>query len=665
MHPRLIDALRDRGIVVLCGAGISMAPPSSLPSWWDFNRDVLRGLADRLASETSTKWVEGRFDALIERRETLRAFTPDFMAQLMAEEVGLDYFRCLEALDADAWNTNHAVLAALARAGRVRAIVTTNFDRLLERALIAVGVEHRVFASTASYEGLEAALASPASPLPLIKAHGSVEDPASMVDTLAQRVAGRPKALEDAITSLLRTHACLTLGFSGEDLAYDAGYLGLRAAATDGVLFHVLVLPGSRPRPAMRALLDAWGARGVVSEGVLPQSLLELAECVGVAVTPVADDGSHPPWKDRLAERTHAWVHSLGTVSAVNMFTALVDANGDDDQLLRYLMFFRRYYRSTEDALRPRYWRFEHNLGRRLLDRGLIGTIEPEAAGLVPEALGRDVEARDYVDALQFLARAAQLGRLPEAEADLTRLLALKVGHGRVRGNVQALVARLANERADPASYEIALLAAEFAEELGETDNGVLFSRLAFAIAQEMGDEPRRAGALARGARLLALVKDYDTAVELTTEALGIASRLALPVLEGDALAARGMVDVLRSCDAEAVEPLTRACALFRRMQRRPRLALALCDLARAQYYAGQGERAAAALEECQRLAELLPGLHIQGLLAELEILEHAGQQAEARRIAERLIEAGTALGHDTGVARGTRALTRLGGDGA
>ncbi len=156
------------------------------------------------------------------------------------------------------------------------------------------------------------------------------------------------------------------------------------------------------------------------------------------------------------------------------MFTALADANSDADNVLRYLMFYRRYYRSTEDALRPQYWRFEYNLGRRLLDRGLIGTIDPVAAGVVPE-WQHDVEATAYVDAFQFLSRAASddLGRLPEGQADLVRLLALKLGHGHVTGNLAQLVAAHLSERPDRANYEVALLAAEFAEELGNVDKGV------------------------------------------------------------------------------------------------------------------------------------------------------------------------------------------------
>lgn len=217
----LLPLAQERGLIVLVGAGISMAPPTSLPSWRDFNTAVLRALADRLEATTSRSWVAGRFERLIERRNTLQAFTPDFMAQLMTEEAGADYFRVLQGLDTDRCNANHEALADRARAGLVRAVLTTNFDRLIELALTARGVAHKVFATTKAFETLPEALDQRDAPFPVIKAHGTVTIPSSMVDTLAQRVAGRPQSLEAAIRMLLERSPCLVLGFSGADLAYD------------------------------------------------------------------------------------------------------------------------------------------------------------------------------------------------------------------------------------------------------------------------------------------------------------------------------------------------------------------------------------------------------------------------------------------------------------
>ena len=40
-------AWKTHGLTVLCGAGLSMAPPASVPSWWEFNQAVLVAIRER------------------------------------------------------------------------------------------------------------------------------------------------------------------------------------------------------------------------------------------------------------------------------------------------------------------------------------------------------------------------------------------------------------------------------------------------------------------------------------------------------------------------------------------------------------------------------------------------------------------------------------------
>ena len=264
------------------------------------------------------------------------------MAQLMEEQAGLDYFRVLESLDTEAGNENHSLIAALASSGVVRAVVTTNFDRLLERALDGAGTPYRVFATSTDFEELPAALDDAPECL-LVKAHGSVEHLESMVDTLAQRVAGRPQALETSITRLLERHACLVLGFSGADLTYDERYLGLRAAAARAVELTVVNRVGGEPLEAMARLVEAFGARGRILDGELPSALGAVVEALGIAAPPaIPAVGRGEAPAARLGRRTTGWVDALGTVTALNMFVSLVDTNAYDDTLLRFLMFFKR-----------------------------------------------------------------------------------------------------------------------------------------------------------------------------------------------------------------------------------------------------------------------------------------------------------------------------------
>lgn len=184
----LVAAAREHGLVVFAGAGLSVGSPSALPGWRDLNSAFLDALCMRLADFTSGK-AGGPLlhDWLVERRDAKGMIAPDFQAQLAEDECGAEYFRVFQVLDIDAWNEGHAALAALAEAGVLRAIITTNFDRLVEHALAKAKVPFRVYSSAAEFEALAELVAEPAPgtvPIPVVKAHGSVESPESMVDTL-------------------------------------------------------------------------------------------------------------------------------------------------------------------------------------------------------------------------------------------------------------------------------------------------------------------------------------------------------------------------------------------------------------------------------------------------------------------------------------------------
>lgn len=230
----LTKAARERGLVVFAGAGLSVPTPSALPGWRHLNTAFLDALCVRLAKFTDGEVGPGLLEWLVTRCDQNQVISPDFQAQLAEDECGVEYFRMFQVLDIDAWNTGHAAIAALAKAGVLRALITTNFDRLTEHALRKAEVEFRVFGDVADFEALEHFVANSTPEgnrvLPVIKAHGSVESPESMVDTLCQRMIGRPLALERAISQLLGRHASLVLGFSGADLAEPRTTSGWRRA---------------------------------------------------------------------------------------------------------------------------------------------------------------------------------------------------------------------------------------------------------------------------------------------------------------------------------------------------------------------------------------------------------------------------------------------------
>src|SRR5688572_28861851 len=118
----MFEFLRDAGVpfVAFVGAGASALPPSSLPSWKDFNHWLLECLCGRLNEYSSSRQPTARLLAALEaRRDDTGFFAPDFQAQLMEEEVGADYFRVWQSIDSDVFGPVHAGLAELAARGRL------------------------------------------------------------------------------------------------------------------------------------------------------------------------------------------------------------------------------------------------------------------------------------------------------------------------------------------------------------------------------------------------------------------------------------------------------------------------------------------------------------------------------------------------------------------
>jgi hypothetical protein len=164
---RSCEEFARRGeLVVMAGAGVSAGPPSEVPSWYPLNAAIFKALRRRLeAGIDRPGWLERVEPDVAGAREAGR-FPPDYQAQLIEEMCGERYFQGLQALDITAGNASHEAIAALAAGGALRAVVTTNFDRLIERALERRGV---AFAPVFDEEGFVAAGDGRNGALPVIK----------------------------------------------------------------------------------------------------------------------------------------------------------------------------------------------------------------------------------------------------------------------------------------------------------------------------------------------------------------------------------------------------------------------------------------------------------------------------------------------------------------
>lgn len=195
-------SIEAREVAVFCGAGISLN--SGLPLVPHFIRTVLERLG---AAESDVRAV-------------LDSALP-FEAFVQILENCSDIAELLTIFELGTPNPTHLFLADVAKAGYVRAIATTNFDSLLEQALVQSGaVRGRDFDVLYRDEDFERVATDRG--IRVIKVHGSIDDKPNMAIMLRQ-VAGR--VLSDARRSAIGAifgdgphRRVLVLGYSCSDL---------------------------------------------------------------------------------------------------------------------------------------------------------------------------------------------------------------------------------------------------------------------------------------------------------------------------------------------------------------------------------------------------------------------------------------------------------------
>lgn len=249
------------GAVVLCGSGISAVPPSSVPTWYGLNAAALDGLRCLALEQVLT--APANHEAVLSlHADDIPIVT--FSQVLSDAFAGRGWLDILTVLDGDVTNAVHRALATLINDHRCHAIITTNFDTLIERACREVGFELPVVLPTHSYaafapDASDADLSQPA----LYKIHGTVSSPDSMVDLLLDKRRGVGPSTHSLIASVCRDRHLVVLGFSGADFAMDPDYLGLLSNAALPARVTWIVRPASDPNSGARAFLDALSARGV------------------------------------------------------------------------------------------------------------------------------------------------------------------------------------------------------------------------------------------------------------------------------------------------------------------------------------------------------------------------------------------------------------------
>lgn len=337
MNSDLVDSAQRGEVIVMAGAGVSAGNPSALPGWKAVNAAIAEALCRRIESSIDRPGWLSPLIPVIDTERGADRFPPDYQAQLIEEMCGDRYFRALQALDVDIISAAHDGIAALAGAGALKAVVTTNFDRLIEQALDRRAVEYVVAYDDAGYvDMLERLSTGGRGPLPVVKIHGSVSDHRSMIDTLKQRKRGRSQHLHGCLDAL-ESGYWLYLGFSADDLKTDAKYLGLVAGAARSTGATYVSYPGnSGLGEGAQILMNAYGDRGHEVTVHASAFLSDLCRALGVRVPdPIPDEVALG--LVQFQEKLQTWVDTLSPAASGLCLAAILEAIGQAEPAVRIL----------------------------------------------------------------------------------------------------------------------------------------------------------------------------------------------------------------------------------------------------------------------------------------------------------------------------------------
>ncbi|KAF2469749.1 uncharacterized protein BDR25DRAFT_356007 [Lindgomyces ingoldianus] len=283
------------------GAAISSFQPTCFPIWDKFIEIVYSSLVDRSTEDVGVD-SQGSYLCIAEALNWKNPRrVPNYkVTEIIARRLGKDYLRLLKAFETqkkgDIWLVNHVHrwAAQCLMDGSAAAVVTTNFDDCLEKALR--NAQANTYTLTNNFhidsdaivnrlgetsDKLIIVVSGPEACrfaqtlLPqlggnisfLFKLHGSCYMPDTCIDTRLQRQQGLPSYAVDILDSLLIKSTFFVVGFSGGDLNDNTDYLRMVHNKREGRLVWLQV-DLDKMEPGLQALLKSVPTEEHTSEGL-------------------------------------------------------------------------------------------------------------------------------------------------------------------------------------------------------------------------------------------------------------------------------------------------------------------------------------------------------------------------------------------------------------
>lgn len=242
---------------LLVGSGLSRA--AGIPTGWEITLDLVRRLAALKGVTDHHDWEQWFRDEHGDKEPSYSELL-DALASTAAERRTIlhGYIEPPESDEESRRPTNaHQAIARLVKAGAVKVIVTTNFDRLIENALRDEGIEPTVIASEDAIAGAEPLVHARCT---VIKVHGDYLD--TRIKNTDGELASYGAAMNALLDQVFDNFGLTVVGWSGE---------------WDTALRDAIARQPNRRFPVY------WAARGKI--GPLSQDLIDRRGGRSVAIT--------------------------------------------------------------------------------------------------------------------------------------------------------------------------------------------------------------------------------------------------------------------------------------------------------------------------------------------------------------------------------------------
>ena len=217
---KIKENIEKGNVVIFAGAGISKDSPANIPDWNKYNNLLINEIG-RLGSD-----YLGEPENILGEESYSHVLSLTSLSDFIFDYIAGDaYFPLLKILDGAQPNSHHLLLASLAKAKKIKAIVTTNFDTLIEKAFNIKDVTYEVYHDSNSFK-----IEDNPNLFPIYKIHGSVTNTNDAIDTVTQKVKGLSNDKEAVLKHLFENNHFVFIGFSGADFDFKENYIPINYA---------------------------------------------------------------------------------------------------------------------------------------------------------------------------------------------------------------------------------------------------------------------------------------------------------------------------------------------------------------------------------------------------------------------------------------------------